>query len=183
MEPIALADERVIERQIGRAPRGVVGIPWRCSYGFPQVVTVYPLVDEAPFPTSYWLTCPYLSLAVDRLEAVGWISRLEDRMAGDERLRLAMDAAHDRYVVERVSMLSAADRSAVERLGFAESLTGRGIGGIADRNRLKCLHLHVAHELADANPIGRFVLDALNRRECPPKEVICSTPEGAEQIL
>jgi len=183
MESIALADERVIERQIGRPPRGVVGIPRRCSYGFPQVVTVYPLIDETPFPTIYWLTCPYLSLAIDRLEAGGWISRLEDRMVGDEGLRAAMDAAHGRYVAERISMLSVADRSTVERLGFMQSLTRRGIGGIADRKRLKCLHLHVAHELADANPIGRLVLGLLERHDCRPEEVICSAPERAEQIL
>lgn len=183
MESITLADLDVIERQIGRRPRGVISISRRCSYGYPQVLGVYPLVDRAPFPTCYWLSCPFLSKAVDRLEARGWVSALERRMAEDEELRSAMGSAHGRYVESRMSLLSEEDRLAISRLGFAESLTERGIGGIADRDRLKCLHLHVAHELADANPIGRTVLDALGRHECTSEEVICSAPERTEQTL
>ncbi|MBU0595876.1 DUF501 domain-containing protein [Candidatus Bipolaricaulota bacterium] len=161
MESIPLTDLRVLEQQIGRRPRGVVSIPRRCSYGFPQVARVYPLIDGAPFPTVYWLSCPLLALAVDRLEAAGWVSVLEQQMAEDEKLRRAMRSAHDRYVEQRISLLSERDHLLLGRLGVAGSVTERGIGGIADRNRLKCLHLHVAHELADANPIGRIVLNTL----------------------
>jgi hypothetical protein len=183
VEPIALTDLRIIERQLGRPPRGVVDVPVRCSYGYPQVLTVYPLVDGAPFPTSFWLSCPYLSLAVDRLEAAGWVSKLERRMVEERALRESMREAHERYVRARLSLLTAADRRALEHRGFAESLEKRGVGGIADRDRLKCLHLHVAHAMVDANAIGRIVLDRLGRRECLPENVICSAPEGTEQTL
>jgi len=183
MESIALKDLGVIEQQIGRRPRGLMGVPRRCSYGFPQVLKVYPIVDGVPFPTTYWLSCPFLSLAVDRLEAGGWVSELEQRMTNDEVLRDAMCSAHGRYVEGRMALLSEVDRHLLRRLGFEESLGTRGIGGIADRERLKCLHLHVAHELADANAIGRIVLDLLERCECASEQVICSVPEGTEQIL
>lgn len=183
MEPIALTDLRAIKRQIGRTPRGVTAIRRRCSHGFPQVLVVYPLVEGAPFPTVYWLSCPFLCLAVDRLEADGWVSVLERRMAEERALRTAMRLAHERYVDQRMALLAEEDRLALGRLGFTESLAQRGIGGIADRDCLKCLHLHVAHELADANPVGRIVLDTLERQECVSEEVICSTPEGTEQIL
>ena len=81
MELISLSDWDVIAEQIGRRPRGLAGVPVRCSYGFPQVIRVRPLVDGKPFPTLFWLTCPYLVREVDRLEADGWIGRLERRMA------------------------------------------------------------------------------------------------------
>jgi len=183
MEPIELADLRIIEKQIGRTPRGVVAIPCRCSYGYPQVVTVYPMIEGKPFPTLYWLTCPFLSRAVGRLEARGWVARLEERIAQDDEFRAAVHDAHARYVSGRTSLLSEIDWLMLDGCGFAESLTERGIGGISDRDRVKCLHLHVAHELADANPIGRIVLDALERIECSEDEAICSAPEGTEQIL
>jgi len=183
MEPIELADLRIIKTQIGRPPRGVVAIPCRCSYGYPQVVSVYPMIERKPFPTLYWLTCPFLSRAVGRLEASGWVTRLEERIAQDDELRGAFHDAHARYVAERSSLLKDADRWMLNECGFAQSLTERGIGGISDRDRVKCLHLHVAHALADENPIGRIVLDALERIECSENEVICSVPEGTEQTL
>jgi hypothetical protein len=174
MESISMNDRNVIAAQIGRRPRGLVGAPVRCSYGYPQVTRVHPLVDGMPFPTLFWLTCPYLAKGVDRLEAGGWIGRLERRMAEDESLRAAMERAHERYVELRSALWTAEDRQSIEDGGLASSLLGKGIGGIADRRRLKCLHLHVAHALADENPVGSIVLGMLLGVECRPEEVICS---------
>jgi hypothetical protein len=174
MESKRPSDEDVIRAQIGRRPRGLRGVPVRCSYGYPQIIRVSPLVDGAPFPTLFWLSCPYLGKAVDRLEADGWVGHLEQRMANDVELGAEMAAAHDRYVALRAAELSSAERIVVESSGMAESLLERGIGGIADRRRLKCLHLHVAHALADANPIGEIVLEMLRERECDVEQGICS---------
>jgi hypothetical protein len=174
MESIALNDRTVIAAQIGRRPRGLVDVPVRCSYGYPQVIQVRPLVEGKPFPTLFWLTCPYLAKRVDRLEADGWIGRLERRMAEDEGLRARMGRAHERYIELRTALLTATDRRLIESGGLESDLLGRGIGGIADRRRLKCLHLHVAHGLADENPIGRIVCEMLPATECPPEQVICS---------
>ena len=175
MESIPLSDRNVIAAQIGRRPRGLAGIPVRCSYGYPQVIRVRPLVDRKPFPTLFWLTCPYVVKEVDRLEADGWIARLERRMAENEELRAGMARAHERYIEDRVASLSDDERRAIESRGQASSLLDRGIGGIADRARLKCLHLHVAHDLADENPIGRIVCEMLPAAECRAEQAICST--------
>ena len=87
MEPVSLEDQRIISSQIGREARGVIGIPRRCVYGYPQVVTVYPLINSTPFPTIYWLTCPYLHREIAVLEATGMIARLERAIATDHELR------------------------------------------------------------------------------------------------
>ncbi len=175
MESISLSDRNVIAAQIGRRPRGLVGVSLRCPYGYPQVIRVRPLVDGKPFPTLFWLTCPHLVREVDRLEADGWISRLERRMAEDEELRAGMARAHERYIENRSALLSDGERRSIEAGGMTASLLDRGIGGIAERTRLKCLHLHIAHALADENPIGRIVCGMLPADECRPEQVICSS--------
>ncbi len=183
MERISVSDLDLIAAQIGRRPRGVTGIPIRCSYGYPQVVRVRPLIDGEPFPTLYWLTCPHLCREIDRLEADGWVGRLERRIAADDALGRGMEEAHRRYVEQRAAQLTGDDRRALDERGQSESLLVKGIGGIADRKRLKCLHLHVAHALGDANPIGDLVLEMLPTTECSPEQVICSAllEDGADR--
>lgn len=177
MEPKALNDREIVAAQIERSPRGQFTVSVRCSYGYPQVIRVYPVVQGKPFPTLYWLTCPFLSKEIDHLEASGWIKQLEVRMAQESGLRSAMQEAHRRYCQQRDQLLSPEDKATLEADGTMVGLDGRGIGGISDWDRLKCLHLHIAHELADGNPIGSIVLGMLAASECSFKEVICSAYE------
>jgi hypothetical protein len=175
MERVTLAEAELIARQIGRAPRGEYSIVQRCPHGFPRVLRVPPLVDGAPFPTLYWLSCPFLCRAVSDLEAAGWVSRLEKRAAEEQGLRAALDRAHDAYIAERRRFLAADEVGALEASGRLRLLDERGIGGIADRARLKCLHLHVAHALVGENPIGSIVLGMLTQTSCAGEKAICSS--------
>jgi len=174
MEPLSLNDERVIAKQLGRTPRGLLGIERRCPYGYPQAVCVHPLVDGKPFPTLFWLTCPFLSKQIDRLEAEGWIKKMDGQIEHDDTLAASLREAHRAYITERDRLLSPEDRASLEEAGMLKDLLEKGIGGTADFKRIKCLHLHVAHALARANPIGDRVLDAFSEHACPPKQVICS---------
>ncbi|MFC2077389.1 DUF501 domain-containing protein [Candidatus Bipolaricaulota bacterium] len=183
MERVTVNDRRVIASQIGREPRGVSAVSRRCAYGHPAVIRVHPVVDGEPFPTLYWLTCPYLALGVDRLESEGAIGRLEARLASDAELASRLEVAREEYVRGRLELLSASERRDLQERGILPSLSEKGIGGIAERGRIKCLHLHVAQALAGANPIGEIVLEDLERIECPPEKVICSTPVRVEQIV
>lgn len=184
MERVTLDDTRVIARQIRRTPRGLRGVARRCAYGYPQVVLVCPMVDRVPFPTIYWLTCPFLRSRIDLLEADGWIGRLESHLASDESFAERQEEAHRMYIRDRLALLTERDRRTMENRRMLPSLSERGIGGIADRRRIKCLHLHVAHSLArGTNPTGKIVLEALERQQCPPEEVICSAPEGRSRSI
>jgi len=174
VESEVLKDREVVAAQIGRSPRGQFVVSVRCSYGYPQVIRVHPVVQGKPFPTLYWLTCPFLSKEIDHLEAAGWVKQLEDRMIGETDLHSAMQAAHRRYCRQRDRLLSSEEKATLEANGTMVGLSGRGIGGISDWNRLKCLHLHVAHGLADENAVGSIVLGMLSACECLPKQVICS---------
>jgi len=177
VEPEVLKDREIVASQIGRSPRGQFVVSVRCSYGYPQVIRVHPVVQGKPFPTLYWLTCPFLSKEIDHLEAIGWVKQLEDRMIRESDLHSAMQAAHQRYCRQRDRSLSSEEKATLEANGTMVGLSGRGIGGISDWDRLKCLHLHAAHALADENAIGSIVLRTLSARECLPKQVICSAYE------
>ncbi|HIC96436.1 TPA: DUF501 domain-containing protein, partial [Candidatus Bipolaricaulota bacterium] len=47
------------------------------------------------------------------------------------------------------------------------------IGGLADWDKVKCLHLHYAHHLARGNIVGRWVEDRFSLKECGPERIIC----------
>lgn len=155
------ADRLALRRQLGREPRGVVRVERRCPAGHPLVIKVYPLVRRGeafePFPTLFWLTCPRVVEQVSRLEHRGWIARLEARLRRDLALRNALREDHRRYRQERWETLTPEDRARLEARGWAQALRERGIGGIADWDHLKCLHLHYAHHLARGNAIGRWL--------------------------
>ncbi|MEV0679939.1 DUF501 domain-containing protein [Actinosynnema sp. NPDC050436] len=142
-------DLAVVAEQLGRAPRGVRAVAARCPSGHPAVVRTSPrLEDGTPFPTLYYLTCSRLNSYVSRLEGAGLMKEMTDRLATDELLAQRYRAAHESYLAER---------DAIEPLG-----TEVTAGGMPDR--VKCLHVHVAHALAagpGVNPFGDEALEQL----------------------
>jgi uncharacterized protein len=146
------ADVHTVRLQLGREPRGLLGVAHRCPCGLPDVVETAPrLPDGTPFPTLYYLTCPRAVAAVSRLEAGGLMREMTQRLAADPQLRQAYQAAHRDYRARRDE---AARASGVEPLPEGTP----SAGGMPDR--VKCLHALVAHELAapGTNPLGREAL-------------------------
>jgi uncharacterized protein len=145
---VSAADAAAVERQLGRAPRGLLAVAHRCPCGLPDVVETAPrLPDGTPFPTLYYLTCPRAVAAVSRLEAEGTMREMTRRIAAEPDLRQAYLAAHRDYLARRDE---AARASGVTPLPAGTPTAG----GMPDR--VKCLHALVAHELAapGANPLG-----------------------------
>jgi hypothetical protein len=146
IEPISGTDEATIAEQLGRTPRGLAGVAWRCACGKPGVVATLPaLPDGTPFPTTYYLTCPRAASGCSTLEANGVMREMADRLAQDEELAEAYRAAHEAYLADRRS-LSDQDVPAID---------GISAGGMPDR--VKCLHALAGHSLAagpGVNPLG-----------------------------
>ena len=143
------ADSAAVTAQLGRAPRGVRETAHRCPCSLPTVVQTAPrLPDGTPFPTLYYLTCSRLASRIGTLEAEGRMKEMQDRLAEDPELAAAYRRAHEAYLAER---------DAIESLG-----TDFSGGGMPDR--VKCLHVHVAHSLAagpGVNPFGDEALEEL----------------------
>jgi len=151
---IAARDEAAIAAQLGRAPRGLLGVAHRCPCGLPDVAETAPrLPDGSPFPTLYYLTCPRAIAAVSKLEAAGVMREMTARLA-DHVLRSRYESAHRDYLARRDA---AARAAGVEPLPPGT----QSAGGMPER--VKCLHALVAHELAagDVNPFGREALGAV----------------------
>jgi uncharacterized protein len=146
---VDLTDLAAVARQLGREPRGVLHVAYRCPNGEPGVVKTAPkLPDGTPFPTLYYLTHPALTTAASRLETTGMMREMTERLRLDPELAARYRRAHESYL---------ADRDAVEPLGTRVSA-----GGMPDR--VKCLHVLIAHSLAKGrgvNPLGDEALTVL----------------------
>lgn len=151
---VTASDLDVLRVQLGRAPRGVVGIASRCVCGRPVVVRTAPrLPDGSPFPTTYYLTHPAAVRGCSTLEAEHLMEDLNARLAADEALAAAYAAAHEDYLARRAE------------LGRPEEIDGVSAGGMP--TRVKCLHALVGHSLAAGrgiNPIGDLAIAVLVER-------------------
>ena len=150
-EPLSDADLAAIETQLGRVPRGAVGVAWRCPCGKPGVVATSPrLPDGTPFPTTYYLTCSRAVAAVSTLEANGVMAEMTSRLESDPELAASYRRAHESYLAARAE------------LGDVPEIEGVSAGGMP--TRVKCLHVLAGHALAagrGVNPLGDEVLDDL----------------------
>jgi uncharacterized protein len=123
-------DRAVVERQLGRPPRAFRRVAVRCPFGCPAV-TEQAAHDEhgKPFPTTFWLTCPFLVAAVSRVEAAGGVERWTQRTKRDQELAASLQEANR------------------EQRRLRPELPV-GIGGASRSGSLKCLHAHAAFALA-----------------------------------
>ncbi|HZA40092.1 MAG TPA: DUF501 domain-containing protein [Actinomycetota bacterium] len=147
------SDRRAVEEQLGRPVRGTWAVARRCHLGVPMVIENFPrLEDGSPFPTLFWLTCPILVKRASRLESDGRMVLMTEQLSDDEGLKARFSEAIVRYRARRAELDPIDD-------------SGAPPGGGPDR--VKCLHAHLAHELADPpNPIGARTLTATGWPDC-----------------
>jgi hypothetical protein len=117
-----------------------------------MVIESHPRLDDgSPFPTLFWLTCPLLTKRASRLESDGEMAVINDGLGRDSGLRDRVAGALTRY---------RARRDDHERL---DAVVPPGGGP----DRIKCLHAHLAHQLADPpNPIGAITLARAGWPDC-----------------
>jgi hypothetical protein len=142
---------------LGRQPRGLEEIPVSRPDGAPMVIRVASLVDDKPFPTMFWLIDPELCYRIDRSEAAGTIKRLQAVIDADSALQDAMREDNRKYMALRDKLMSDETRQALQQLGFGDVLTQKGIGGIADFTRIRCLHTWYAAHLVEPNTVGKLL--------------------------
>ena len=139
-------DRAAVAAQLGRPPRGLRAVAHRCPCGLPDVVETSPrLEDGTPFPTLYYLTCPRAASAIGGLESSGVMKEMTARLAEDPELKARYERAAEDYVARR------------DALGVLRDVPAQG--GMPDR--VKCLHVHVAHALAVGEGVNPFGDEAL----------------------
>ncbi len=149
---VAQADLDAASRQRGREVRGAVEVAHRCPCGEPDVLRTAPrLPDGTPFPTTYYATCPRLTGLVSTLETQGVMKQMQARLSQDVDLAGRYREAHEDYLRRRAE------------LGEVAEIDGISAGGMPER--VKCLHVLVAHSLAvgtGINPLGDEALGLLD---------------------
>ncbi len=153
-------DEEIVARQLGRRPRAFRGVAVRCPFGKPAVAEQEPFdADARPFPTQYYVTCPFLVAAISRLEAAGGVDRWTRAAASDPDLAASLAAAQ------------------AEQRRLRPELDA-GIGGSTRGGSLKCLHAHAAFALARPGyELGERILAELPS----PWPDSCCTPKRLSQ--
>jgi hypothetical protein len=143
-------DKTVVSWQLGRPARAFRRVAARCAHGFPAVTEQAPYGDDgAPFPTTFYLTCPWLVAAVSRLEAGGGVERYSRAAVEDPALGRSLEKA------------DAEQRSIRPELDV-------GIAGSREPGNLKCLHAHAGFALARPGyELGERVLAEVEERWCP----------------
>jgi hypothetical protein len=143
-------DRRVVSWQLGRPARPFRAVARRCVHDMPAVTEQPPYTDEGdPFPTTYYLTCPWLVAAISRIEATGGVARWSEAAARDRGLRASLEEA------------DAEQRRTRPELDV-------GIAGARDPARLKCLHAHAAFALARPGyALGEGILAEADELWCP----------------
>jgi uncharacterized protein len=122
----------------------------RCAHGFPAVTEQAPFGPGGePFPTTYYLTCPWLVSGIARLEAGGGVERFSRLAASDPELARSLAEADEEQRRLRPEL-------------------DVGIAGTRSPENLKCLHAHAAFALARPDyELGERVLAEAGERWCP----------------
>ncbi|WP_191621887.1 DUF501 domain-containing protein [Microbacterium caowuchunii] len=164
--PVTDAELAVLQAQLGRPARGVIGIAARCACGNPTVVATAPRLDDGtPFPTFFYLTHPAATAAMSTLEAEHVMPELAALLDEDEEVRAAYQRAHEAFLEARAAY------------GDVPEIDGISAGGMP--TRVKCLHALAGHALAagpGVNPIGDA---ALERSSWSPVRCVCAEPGAA----
>ena len=142
------SEEQVVERLLGRKPKGPWSVCLSDGTGSPLVLETSPILEDGtPMPTIYWLIGRQLRQEVSRIESCGGVKWADSNIDAND-----IAASHERYMQFRESKIPP---------GYSGIRPSGGVGGT--RNGVKCLHAHVAWQLMGGNdPVGLWTLTQID---------------------
>ncbi len=149
-------NKQIVEIQLGRKLRSSVNVVTTCHFNLPVVIKVPPNLDDGtPFPTTYWLSCPMYNKKIGSLESTGLIKELDNQMQKDTDLYDQWAERQRTYESERTEEVD----SEIKIPPYG------GVGGA--RESIKCLHSHLADQLATGkNIVGNIVEELVGGFNC-----------------
>ena len=125
----------------------------KCGFNHVQVITCRPLSKKLrPFPTTFWLMCPYLIKLAGTVESQGGVNELEEFL----RTKKLFHEWHEYnflHQILRLKLINKNQSNFMRRYNgkIFKSLIRGGVGGIkydSENINVKCLHLQTASFLA-----------------------------------
>ncbi len=173
MKPESITDYELTVKLLGRKPRTPFKVKTKCPDGTPQTIIADPVFLEdglyKPFPTFIWLVCPRLKALVGTLEQKGMVKEFSDKLKTDKGFKDLYLAGHEEMAKIRLALAKEIYKEALNESlpeHIEEILTVNTIAGSKDVLGVKCLHSHLAQELAYGNnPIGAEVLGLVGHCE------------------
>lgn len=161
VESVRPPDFAVLERQLGRPPRGEIAVALHCPHSRPAVIVTLPTAsDGGALPPLLWLSCPHAAAGVSGFESEGLVKRFAEKLRDEVDARRVFMAEEERFG----RMLTDLARSAG---GFelAERVGLRGVAG-GKPGAVKCLHAHTAYRLAagERGIVGLWCIEQLDER-------------------
>ncbi len=150
------SDYLVLTRQLKRQPRGKITVVKRCDFGRPLVIlSLLKLGRKSYFSNLFWLSCPWLVKEISRWEAAGWIKKFQERLNEDEVFARAFSFSQSIFYQFKAHLIELEPELPPS---IKDDLLRRGIGGVSDWKKVKCLHAHYANWLVfGVNPIGFYL--------------------------
>ena len=111
-----------------------------------------PTTNVVPESTLHWLMHPWLRHECSQLEAGGFITHVQSWIDGSNARRAEWRRMQASYSFDRWGLLVKRDQEMFESKRWSERFNSSGVGGMRGWEegpvKLKCLHLHYAHYLA-----------------------------------
>ncbi len=170
-EPLSSLDRRIVFQQMkGRKfdPMLLIGIAGRCIHGCPSVIACSPLRRGNPFPTTFWLTCPFLVNLCGERESHGAVSGAEKALETEKSSWIRYNLFHARLRIGLVSRPGSRFLARYRRSLWKKLCRG-GVGGIdySGQGGTKCIHLQAASWIAlGHHPAGDFLKTILSPLCC-----------------
>ena len=118
----------------------------RCRFGHAAVQVCRPW-GRKPFPTSFWLVCPYLVRLAGKIESMGGVHELEEYIVSNNLVRewRRYNMMHQAVRLRLGGMMENWYMRRYRRGIFRDVMRG-GVGGIrvGEGVNVKCLHLQTA---------------------------------------
>ncbi|MDB4755968.1 DUF501 domain-containing protein [Mariniblastus sp.] len=157
----SLGEYERVSVQLGRPARGLKEVMCRRQDGTPLVIRVANVVDRRPFPTLFWLTDPEATRLVGELESNGWAADLQGKLDEEPTLIQQMTRDHQALMAQRRSYLTREEKEALIGLDCLDSFLDKGVGGVSNFSRVRCLHAWFASHLVIENTIGKLIVSEL----------------------
>lgn len=167
-------DETVLHANLSTAKKDfdtsfVYAVATRCKHGYPQVLVCKPFMgDGTPFPTTFWLVCPYLDKKCGELESEQKVAEFEKTLA---TLKEDLTEWHKAYGALRKKLADCyTDNVRIKNIGaIMASFEKYGVGGINYSKNpcfAKCLHLQTATWLGWEHPAAEKLKEMIGCIHC-----------------